>query len=53
MISYDDTDDDGRLNVNEFYTAFSKLYSKLIVSESFIIYHERFTSYKSMTNINI
>lgn len=28
MISYDDTDGDGRLNVNEFYMAFSKLYSK-------------------------
>lgn len=28
MISYDDTDGDGKLNVNEFYMAFSKLYSK-------------------------
>jgi len=28
MINYDDTDGDGRLNVNEFYMAFSKLYSK-------------------------
>ncbi|XP_012225565.2 follistatin-related protein 5-like [Linepithema humile] len=32
MISYDDTDGDGRLNVNEFYTAFSKLYSVSVVS---------------------
>lgn len=29
MINYDDTDKDGRLNINEFYMAFSKLYSKL------------------------
>lgn len=28
MISYDDADKDGRLNINEFYMAFSKLYSK-------------------------
>ena len=28
MISYDDADRDGRLNINEFYLAFSKLYSK-------------------------
>lgn len=28
MISYDDTDGDGKLNVNEFYMAFSKLYSE-------------------------
>lgn len=32
MISYDDTDGDGRLNVNEFYMAFSKLYSVSVVS---------------------
>lgn len=29
MISFDDADRDGRLNINEFYLAFSKLYSKL------------------------
>jgi hypothetical protein len=29
MISFDDVDRDGRLNINEFYLAFSKLYSKL------------------------
>lgn len=28
MITYDDADKDGSLNVNEFYMAFSKLYSK-------------------------
>lgn len=28
MIQYDDTDHDGRLTINEFYIAFSKLYSK-------------------------
>lgn len=28
MIQYDDTDHDGRLTINEFYLAFSKLYSK-------------------------
>lgn len=28
MINYDDTNGDGKLNVNEFYTAFSKLYSE-------------------------
>ncbi|XP_043793974.1 follistatin-related protein 5-like isoform X2 [Apis laboriosa] len=32
MISYDDTDGDGKLNVNEFYMAFSKLYSVSVVS---------------------
>ncbi|XP_023245992.1 follistatin-related protein 5-like isoform X2 [Copidosoma floridanum] len=32
MIAYDDADRDGRLNVNEFYMAFSKLYSVLVVS---------------------
>ena len=30
MLSFDDTDRDGRLNINEFYMAFSKLYSKLL-----------------------
>jgi hypothetical protein len=30
MLSFDDTDKDGRLNINEFYMAFSKLYSKLL-----------------------
>lgn len=28
MLTYDDTDRDGRLDINEFYVAFSKLYSK-------------------------
>lgn len=28
MIQFDDTDQDGKLNINEFYVAFSKLYSK-------------------------
>ncbi|CAL7951949.1 unnamed protein product [Xylocopa violacea] len=32
MISYDDTDGDGKLNMNEFYEAFSKLYSVSVVS---------------------
>ncbi|XP_018322543.1 follistatin-related protein 5 [Agrilus planipennis] len=32
MMEYDDTNHDGRLNVNEFYTAFSKLYSVSVVS---------------------
>ncbi|XP_015590184.1 follistatin-related protein 5 isoform X2 [Cephus cinctus] len=32
MISYDDADKDGRLNINEFYMAFSKLYSVSVVS---------------------
>ncbi|XP_054002269.1 follistatin-related protein 5-like [Hylaeus anthracinus] len=32
MISYDDADGDGKLNVNEFYMAFSKLYSVSVVS---------------------
>lgn len=30
MLHFDDADKDGRLNLNEFYTAFSKLYSKLL-----------------------
>ncbi|KAJ8930265.1 hypothetical protein NQ314_016945 [Rhamnusium bicolor] len=28
MIQYDDADHDGKLSINEFYVAFSKLYSK-------------------------
>lgn len=28
MLAYDDADRDGHLNLNEFYAAFSKLYSK-------------------------
>ncbi|KDR16550.1 Follistatin-related protein 5 [Zootermopsis nevadensis] len=32
MLSFDDTDKDGRLNINEFYMAFSKLYSVSVVS---------------------
>lgn len=39
MISYDDTDGDGRLNVNEFYMAFSKLYSKYRVCDSLVVHH--------------
>uniref|UniRef100_A0ABD2XK46 Follistatin-related protein 5 n=1 Tax=Trichogramma kaykai TaxID=54128 RepID=A0ABD2XK46_9HYME len=31
MISYDDADRDGRLNINEFYMAFSKLYTGVSV----------------------
>ena len=29
LLHFDDTNNDGQLNLNEFYTAFSKLYSKL------------------------
>ncbi|XP_074037998.1 follistatin-related protein 5 isoform X2 [Leptinotarsa decemlineata] len=32
MIQYDDTDHDGKLSINEFYVAFSKLYSVYVVS---------------------
>lgn len=32
MIQFDDTDHDGRLTINEFYLAFSKLYSVSVVS---------------------
>ncbi|KAK7788916.1 hypothetical protein R5R35_007352 [Gryllus longicercus] len=32
MLAYDDTDKDGKLNINEFYVAFSKLYSVSVVS---------------------
>ncbi|KAK9887005.1 hypothetical protein WA026_019927 [Henosepilachna vigintioctopunctata] len=31
MIQYDDTDNDGKLSINEFYVAFSKLYSKCLL----------------------
>lgn len=31
MIGYDDADRDGKLNINEFYMAFSKLYSKSLL----------------------
>lgn len=44
MISYDDTDGDGRLNVNEFYMAFSKLYSK---------YHLRTLYYLLQKNLSL
>jgi len=30
MIRFEDMDKDGRLGLNEFYAAFSKLYSKCI-----------------------
>lgn len=30
MVSFEDADKDGRLVINEFYTAFSKLYSKFL-----------------------
>ena len=29
FLRYDDTDSDGHLSLNEFYTAFSKFFSKL------------------------
>ncbi|KAK6630501.1 hypothetical protein RUM43_014846 [Polyplax serrata] len=32
MLAYDDTDRDGRLDINEFYFAFSKLYSVSVIS---------------------
>ncbi|XP_023220936.1 follistatin-related protein 5-like isoform X2 [Centruroides vittatus] len=32
MLLFDDADHDGRLNINEFYLAFSKLYSVSVVS---------------------
>ncbi|XP_071050414.1 follistatin-related protein 5-like isoform X2 [Onthophagus taurus] len=32
MIAYEDSDKDGKLNINEFYVAFSKLYSVSVVS---------------------
>ncbi|PSN35663.1 hypothetical protein C0J52_24847 [Blattella germanica] len=32
MIAFDDTNKDGRLSINEFYVAFSKLYSVSVVS---------------------
>lgn len=31
MIQFDDTDNDGKLSINEFYVAFSKLYSEYLV----------------------
>lgn len=30
MLAYDDVDHDTHLNLNEFYAAFSKLYSKSV-----------------------
>ncbi|XP_061939155.1 follistatin-related protein 5 isoform X1 [Apis cerana] len=36
MISYDDTDGDGKLNVNEFYMAFSKLYTQSFIGVSVV-----------------
>ncbi|KAL7644797.1 UNVERIFIED_CONTAM: hypothetical protein RMT77_004610 [Armadillidium vulgare] len=32
LLQFDDSDSDGRLNINEFYDAFSKLYSVSVVS---------------------
>lgn len=34
MIKYDDSNHDGKLSLNEFYTAFSKLYSKQFLGEA-------------------
>jgi len=39
MLSFDDTDRDGQLNINEFYVAFSKLYSKLLHLLQLIIFN--------------
>ena len=39
MIVYDDNDKDGGLAINEFYSAFSKLYSKLILSVIGVVNH--------------
>lgn len=38
MIRFEDMDKDGRLGLNEFYAAFSKLYSKYIYIYTYIIY---------------
>lgn len=35
MLLFDDANHDGRLNINEFYLAFSKLYSKCAPARSF------------------
>lgn len=35
MLAFDDADHDAHLNLNEFYAAFSKLYSKFFFSFSF------------------
>lgn len=35
MLAYDDVDHDTHLNLNEFYAAFSKLYSKIPTGMSF------------------
>ncbi len=32
MLAYDDVDHDTHLNLNEFYAAFSKLYSKFFIT---------------------
>lgn len=53
MISYDDTDGDGRLNVNEFYMAFSKLYSKYHFANRSLFITQKFIFRKSMTKLNI
>lgn len=34
MLAYDDVDHDTHLNLNEFYAAFSKLYSKALAMSS-------------------
>ena len=34
MLAFDDADHDGHLNLNEFYAAFSKLYSKIYIQHT-------------------
>ena len=38
IIAFDDLDKDGRLSINEFYLAFSKLYSKFLLPDPFAPY---------------
>ena len=54
MLAYDDVDHDTHLNLNEFYAAFSKLYSKplfffsLLFSFSFYCYPDAPVLYFSL-----
>lgn len=45
MIQYEDTDHDGKLSINEFYVAFSKLYSKTEVAILSLYFSHFFSFY--------
>lgn len=51
MVSFEDADKDGRLIINEFYTAFSKLYSKFLPVSCYTLNLKWIVSVKSCCNV--